>query len=114
MEVFGKRIKGTIGIGPVTVLDYLEGICDEISRNGFSKILIINGHGPNALIMDMPAHIFIPAQGNKLFCGRFIILSKPFFLLWAALTGVIRPLLAVIIQYNVRLLPRRSDSFHLS
>jgi creatinine amidohydrolase/Fe(II)-dependent formamide hydrolase-like protein len=28
MEVFGKRIKGTIGIGPVTVLDYLEGICD--------------------------------------------------------------------------------------
>ena len=40
---------------------------------------------------------------------RFIILSKPFFFRWAALTGVIRPLLAVIIQYNVRLLPRRND-----
>ena len=29
------------------MMDLLENVCDEIARNGFSKILIYNGHGGN-------------------------------------------------------------------
>jgi len=31
----------------------LEEICDEIARNGFKKILIINGHGGNIPLLGV-------------------------------------------------------------
>ena len=38
---------GTFALPERTVWDLLEATCDEIGRNGFKKILIINGHGGN-------------------------------------------------------------------
>src|SRR5437868_7212881 len=38
---------GTFALPPVLVLQLLEATCDEIARNGFNKIVIINGHGGN-------------------------------------------------------------------
>ena len=38
---------GYIALKPETLLTVLEELCDEIARNGFRKILIINGHGGN-------------------------------------------------------------------
>ncbi|MBS1933962.1 MAG: creatininase family protein [Bacteroidetes bacterium] len=38
---------GTFALPEHVVWDLLEATCDEIARNGFKKILIINGHGGN-------------------------------------------------------------------
>lgn len=38
---------GTFALPERVVWDLLEATCDEIARNGFKKIIIINGHGGN-------------------------------------------------------------------
>ncbi|HLA58598.1 MAG TPA: creatininase family protein [Puia sp.] len=38
---------GTFSLPERIVWDLLEATCDEIARNGFNKIVIINGHGGN-------------------------------------------------------------------
>jgi creatinine amidohydrolase len=38
---------GTFSLPPRVVWDLLEATCDEMGRNGFKKILIVNGHGGN-------------------------------------------------------------------
>jgi creatinine amidohydrolase len=38
---------GTFALPEKIVWDLLEATCDEIARNGFKKIVIINGHGGN-------------------------------------------------------------------
>ena len=38
---------GTFSLPERVVWDLLEATCDEIARNGFDKIVIINGHGGN-------------------------------------------------------------------
>lgn len=38
---------GCIAIQPDLLYKLLQNVCDEISRNGFGKILIVNGHGGN-------------------------------------------------------------------
>ena len=43
---------GYIVIKPETLLTVLEELCDEIARNGFRKILIINGHGGNSVMLQ--------------------------------------------------------------
>lgn len=43
----GAKLRGCIGIKQSTLLLVLEELCDEIARNGFNKILIVNCHGGN-------------------------------------------------------------------
>jgi creatinine amidohydrolase len=42
-----KHQPGTFSLNERVVWDLLESTCDEIGRNGFTKIVIINGHGGN-------------------------------------------------------------------
>ncbi len=42
-----RHFPGTISLTAKTLLTVLEEVCDEIARNGFKKILIMNGHGGN-------------------------------------------------------------------
>lgn len=42
-----SRLRGCIGIKQSTLLNALSELCDEVYRNGFRKILIVNGHGGN-------------------------------------------------------------------
>src|SRR5258708_17022593 len=42
-----KHQFGTFALPERVVWDLLEATCDEIARNGFNKIVIINGHGGN-------------------------------------------------------------------
>lgn len=42
-----RHFPGTISLTAKTLLSLLEEVCDEIARNGFKKILILNGHGGN-------------------------------------------------------------------
>ena len=45
------RLRGCIGIKQSTLLLILEELCDEIARNGFNKILIVNCHGGNVAML---------------------------------------------------------------
>ena len=42
-----KHQPGTIAYSPDLVMRLLEETCDEIARNGFTKIILVNGHGGN-------------------------------------------------------------------
>jgi len=42
-----QHMQGTLAIRPQLLMDLLENVCDEIGRNGFKKILLVNGHGGN-------------------------------------------------------------------
>ena len=52
---------GGISLSPHTLLTVLEELCDEIARNGFRKILIVNSHGGNKAMLSY----FLRAQGYK-------------------------------------------------
>ena len=55
------RRSGYIGMNPHTLLTVLEELCDEIARNGFTKILLCNSHGGNAGLLNF----FLRLQGYK-------------------------------------------------
>src|SRR5262245_37097705 len=42
---------GTFALPPTLVLELLQATCDEIGRNGFKKIVIVNGHGGNTNLL---------------------------------------------------------------
>ncbi|MGQ9479749.1 MAG: creatininase family protein, partial [Thermoproteota archaeon] len=42
-----RHFPGTVSLSARTLLALLEEVCDEVGRNGFRKILIVNGHGGN-------------------------------------------------------------------
>ena len=46
-----KPQPGTIAMDTDLVMDILENVCDEIHRNGFKKILLLNGHGGNGVFL---------------------------------------------------------------
>ncbi len=46
-----KHWPGTVALSPGLVLELLEGICDEIRRNGIDKIILLNGHGGNEAML---------------------------------------------------------------
>jgi len=52
---------GAFSLPPQVVWDLLQGTCDEIARNGFDKIVIVNGHGGNPQLL----RYFIQTQLGK-------------------------------------------------
>jgi creatinine amidohydrolase len=56
-----KQQPGTFALPSRVVWDLLEATCDEIGRNGFDKIVIINGHGGNPNLL----RYFVQAQLEK-------------------------------------------------
>lgn len=46
------RSRGAIAMNPHTLLTVLEELCDEIARNGFRKILLVNSHGGNGPLLN--------------------------------------------------------------
>lgn len=63
------RNRGGIGMKISTIMTVLEDLCDEIYRNGFRKILLVNGHGGNQPLLQQ----FIRAQGYS---------AKPYATMW--------------------------------
>jgi len=53
-----KHQPGTIAYGSRMVLDFLQQTCDELARNGMTKIILVNGHGGN----DAFLHYFCQSQ----------------------------------------------------
>jgi creatinine amidohydrolase len=63
---------GTVTIRPTLLIELIQGVFDEIGRNGFSKIVVFNGHGGNthllrflaqsALWEQKPYSLYFPLQ----------------------------------------------------
>ena len=53
-----KHASGTIAPSHKLIMDNLLEMCDEIHRNGFSKILILSGHGGNYHFLPFFAQMF--------------------------------------------------------
>lgn len=49
----GRHLPGTISLETEVLLAFLENVCDEVARNGFVKIILLNGHGGNTAILDV-------------------------------------------------------------
>ena len=47
----GRCFPGTVTIKPGLLLDLVQGVLDEIGRNGFPKIVIHNAHGGNSHLL---------------------------------------------------------------
>jgi creatinine amidohydrolase len=56
-----RHLAGTIAIKPDLMFDLLENVCDEIGRNGFKKIVLVNGHGGNNMFLPY----FVQAMCSK-------------------------------------------------
>ena len=50
-DPIGTGCAGFIGLKQETILTILSELCDEIARNGFRKILILNSHGGNKAML---------------------------------------------------------------
>jgi creatinine amidohydrolase len=65
-QIFEARHQiGTIAIRQDLMMEVLDNLCDEIGRNGFTKILLLNGHGGN--------RHFLP-----FFCQTQLAAKKPY------------------------------------
>lgn len=63
---------GTVTLKPTLLLDLIQGVFDEIGRNGFKKIIIFNAHGGNdhllsflaqcSLWEEKPYSLYIPLR----------------------------------------------------
>lgn len=56
-----RQQPGTFALPSKLIYELLEETCDEIARNGFDKILILNGHGGNPEFL----HFFMQSLLNK-------------------------------------------------
>jgi len=52
---------GGIGLSPMRLFQLLEELCDEIARNGFTKICLFSAHGGNAWLLPQ----FLKRQAEK-------------------------------------------------
>ncbi|HUQ65454.1 MAG TPA: creatininase family protein [Flavitalea sp.] len=59
-----KQQPGTFALPPRVVWDLLDATCDEIARNGFKKIIIVNGHGGNPNLITYFAQTRLEKKRN--------------------------------------------------
>ncbi len=52
-----RHMPGTIGIEPELIINLLENTCQEIARNGLTKIVFVNAHGGNDYLINYFAQI---------------------------------------------------------
>jgi creatinine amidohydrolase len=63
---------GTVTLHPKLLLELIQGVFDEIGRNGFKKIIVYNGHGGNGPLLqflaqcslweEKPYYVYMPRQ----------------------------------------------------
>lgn len=49
----GRHLPGTVSLEAGVMLALLENVCDEVARNGFRKILVLNCHGGNNSLLEL-------------------------------------------------------------
>ncbi len=52
-----RHYPGAVGLEPELFMRLIDGVCREIARNGFKKIVIVNAHGGNGALIQFLAQI---------------------------------------------------------
>jgi creatinine amidohydrolase len=60
---------GTISITWDTFIKYVKDVCCSMAHHGFTRILIVNGHGSNASPLDLSARLSIIEYEGKILCA---------------------------------------------
>lgn len=68
---------GTLTIDPRHMLDYVLDVTMSLAYHGFTKILIVNGHGSNAPILDLVARQTIIKSEGKCACASMFYMESP-------------------------------------
>ncbi|MBD3240824.1 MAG: creatininase family protein [Chitinivibrionales bacterium] len=69
-----RHVPGTVAIRSELLLPLLENVCDEIGRNGFTRVVIVNGHGGNTAML-------------RYFCMTLLEKDKPYVVIVSELGG---------------------------
>ncbi|MFX1260843.1 MAG: creatininase family protein [Promethearchaeota archaeon] len=59
--------KGTITLQESTLADVIVDVCASLAQHGFSKIILINGHGGNGTAISMALHILRDMSSAKVY-----------------------------------------------
>jgi creatinine amidohydrolase len=72
-----KHQPGTIAIRSELLLSILESICDEISRNGLKKIILVNGHGGNSKMLPYFCQLMLEREKDYMVFFSEVYLGSP-------------------------------------
>ena len=70
---------GSLTVHPDTFINYVLDVCKSLVHHGFRRILIANGHGSNAHLLDSVARrVVIETDGQVICCARFYLSSAKY------------------------------------
>jgi creatinine amidohydrolase len=70
---------GTLTIDPLRMVEYVLDVCMSLAHHGFTKLLIVNGHGSNAPVLDLVARqAIIKTEGRMACASLFYMQSKEY------------------------------------
>jgi creatinine amidohydrolase len=67
---------GTLTVDPLHMIEYVLDVCLSLSHHGFRKILIVNGHGSNAPVLDLAARQTIIRTNGKTACASIFYMNS--------------------------------------
>ena len=67
---------GTVTAQPLHMIEYVLDLTMSLSHHGFTKILIINGHGSNAPVLDLVARQTILRSNGKTACASMFYMQS--------------------------------------
>ena len=68
---------GTLTVDPQHMINYVLDVCLSLAHHGFSKLLIVNGHGSNAPVLDLVARQAIIRTEGRLACASIFYMQSP-------------------------------------
>ncbi len=68
---------GTIAVRSELLLSLLESLCDEISRNGLHKIILVNGHGGNSKMLPYFCQLMLEKEKDYLVYFADVFAGSP-------------------------------------
>jgi creatinine amidohydrolase len=67
---------GTLTVDPQHMINYVLDVCLSLAHHGFKKILIVNGHGSNAPVLDLVARQTIVRTNGAVACASLFYMNS--------------------------------------
>ncbi len=68
---------GTLNVEAQHLLNYVLDVCLSLTHHGFEKLLLVNGHGSNAPILDLVARQTIIRTQGRAACASIFYMQSP-------------------------------------